>query len=75
VATVHYCKKKNGKILLYGFVCVIKAICYLECDYYMDENNCMFEKKMFLFVDGAIVYMDRLHFNMDGAYVCNPTNS
>ncbi len=75
VATVHYCKKNKWQKIVIFLVCVIEAIRCPECDYYMDENNCMFEKMMFLLVDGVAVYMDRLQFNMDGAYVCNLANS
>jgi len=64
-------EKQMAKGFIY-FVCEIEVICCFECDYHMDENNCMFEKRIFLLVDGVVVYMDRLQFNMDG-YATLPT--
>jgi hypothetical protein len=34
-----------------------------------------FRRGCFLLVDGVAIYMDKLEFNMDGAYVCNSANS
>ncbi len=52
-------RKKICKILLYIFVCVVEVVCCPKCAYYMEESNCVFDKRMFLLVDGVDVYMDR----------------
>ncbi len=72
MATIHYCKKNKWQKVVIYFVCEIEVICCFECDYHINENNCMFEKMMFFLVDGVVVYMDRLQFNMDG-YATLPT--